>query len=229
MIIEIKTPEQLRARPDIIEMLNRLAIESEEALDNNLRRSGSRLLKRLTREQSWQVNESFIDSMSDGKTSIIVSEKDGVPVAVLGYIENKQEIAERLRIENNFVMFFKALTEESHRSAGIFKQLLQYSLRDKPDSLVIGCVSNKKAITDEGVVFDHVMNLDIYANMMLRLFPESKLQVRYQSPNGRQYGKEKFDLKEILTRENKDAIQEIIREHENDGDKKQVGFYIHSR
>lgn len=229
MITEINTPDQLRQRPDIIDMLNRLAIESEEALDTNLRRGGARLKARLSREQTWQVTESFIDSMADGKTTILVAEEGGRPQALIGFIKNREDIAERLGIENNYIMFFKALTEREHRGAGIFKELLAYAMKDQLDPLVIGCVSNKKAITDEGVEFDHVMNLDMYASMMLKLFPDSKLQVRSQSPMGRQYGHEKFDLKDFIENRtvNQSAVQRII--NERDDDKRQIGFYIHSK
>lgn len=229
MITEINTPDQLKQRPDIIERLNRLAMESEEALDTNLKRGGARLKTRLSREQTWQVTESFIDSMADGKTTILVAEEGGKPQALIGFIKNREDIAERLGIENNYIMFFKALTERECRGAGIFKELLAYAMKDQQDPLVIGCVSNKKAITDEGVEFDHVMNLDMYASMMLKLYPDSKLQVRSQSPMGRQYGHEKFDLKDFIENRtvNQSAVQRII--NERDDDKRQIGFYVHSK
>lgn len=229
MPIQINTPEQLRNRPDIIDMLNRLAIESEEALDSNLRRVGSRLKSRLTQEQTWQVTETFIDSLEDGKTTILVAEENGRAVALLGFIKNKEDIADRLGIENNYIMFFKALTEREYRGTGIFKELLTHAMQGLENPLVIGCVSNKKAITDEGVEFDHVMNLDMYGSMMSKLFPDPKLQVRSQSPLGRQYGHEKFDLKQFIEGRsvNQDAVQRII--NERDDGKKQIGFYIHSR
>lgn len=229
MITEINTPDQLKQRPDIIERLNRLAMESEEALDTNLKRGGARLKTRLSREQTWQVTESFIDSMADGKTTILVAEEGGKPQALIGFIKNREDIAERLGIENNYIMFFKALTERECRGTGIFKELLAYAMKDQQDPLVIGCVSNKKAITDEGVEFDHVMNLDMYASMMLKLYPDSKIQVRSQSPMGRQYGHEKFDLKDFIENRtvNQSAVQRII--NERDDDKRQIGFYVHSK
>lgn len=232
MITKITTEAHLRSRPDIIEMLNNLAVESEESLDRNLRSKGARLARLASRNETWQVNEEFISTFEDNKITLYVAEDETRPLALIGCIDNNEEIAARLGIDNNYVMFFKALTQRDCRGAGLFRELLTEAMKDRQDKQVIGCVSFKKAVTDEGVEFDHVMNLEMYGSMMLKLFPDSKIQVRYQSPGGRQYGREKFDLKDFIENRttNQNSIQALIdSRRDTQPDKKMIGFYIHSR
>jgi len=227
--------ETLRENPQVIEALNRLAIESEEDLSLSLQAKGQRLKNPLTYENSWKVDEKWLDTFEETSKSIaLVEDTNGKLIALTAFMVNDEATRVNLGIDEDYIIFIKALTDKAYRNTGVITSLLGEVMKEVKDHLCVGCVSIKTAINEEGEEFDYVMNLPRYAQMFKKTFENNKLQVRCESPMGTQRGEEKIELDSIIESGsiNQQTLSTIItsqRAQALAGDKKLVGFYIHGK
>ena len=135
---------------------------------------------------------------------------------------NDPETKQNLGIkEENFLIFIKALTQREQRNTGLLTKLafktLEIVNKQNEGALVIGCVALKNTVLENGEQRNYAMNLPRYASMFEKSLVDTKLQVRYADKDNKQFGKDRFDLKEFLSKQdgsvNESTIKKIITQY----------------
>lgn len=204
----IQTEQEMRDSPLVIEMLNRLATESESDLDKRLRLRGESLKTLHKPKELWQVSEDWLKTSFKGTRFVFVAEEKGIPVcAVIGLV-NDPEIRDKMKApQGSFVYITHAITQEQEKGKGWFGLVLNKimtSLSNPKRELELPLtysisVSAASALSKEGEM-TYVMNLPLYAQMWQSRFTENKLQLRFQDLEcaSKQEGRERFDLIDFL-------------------------------
>lgn len=220
--MKIKNIKELINRQDLLSLIFSIPLEAQEDTRKILAKENATLKSEISHKDMSESIAKFLKDFEKNNTTILFEEDyKSQAVGLLAYCEDSQEIADKLGIENNFIMFQKAITAPEHRNSGVLKKLATEALQSKDDKIIIACCSCKKAISQEGVEFDHVMNLDRYGFMMQLISPSPVLQLRDVSQNGSKV----FPLKDFMDKSliHKEKLQNIIDQESP------MGFYVRSR
>lgn len=238
----ISSEKSFRARKDIAQMLDRLSLESEEDLTSILQARSEKLEKPLSSEQSWKVSEKWVKSFdATNKTVVFLDNEKREILALAIFMINDPETKQNLGIkEENFLIFIKALTQREQRNTGLLTKLafktLEIVNKQNEEALVIGCVALKNTVLENGEQRNYAMNLPRYASMFEKSLIDTKLQVRYADKDNKQFGKDRFDLKEFLSKQdgsvNESTIKKIITQYKpkaREENKELIGFYVEGK
>ena len=226
----ISEEKTMRERQDVVDMLNRLVVESEE----DMIKSGQNLKSQVAPDKAWQVDDSWLSTFESTHKHALVLEKNGKPLAMTVFMINDPETRQNLGVKGDFAIFIKALTEKRVRNTGILgvlTKIAQSLIEERGlDPTYIGCVT-AKTVVDDGVESYHVMNLERYAIMYDKMFHKNQLQIRYKDKEGNQVGRDLFDMNRFFKDGKIDhkAIDSLIREHQPIAakeDKEVLGFYL---
>ena len=238
----ISSEKSFRARKDIAQMLDRLSLESEEDLTSILQARSEKLEKPLSSEQSWKVSEKWVKSFdATNKTVVFLDNEKREILALAIFMINDPETKQNLGIkEENFLIFIKALTQREQRNTGLLTKLafktLEIVNKQNEGVVVIGCVALKNTVLENGEQRNYAMNLPRYASMFEKSLIDTKLQVRYADKDNKQFGKDRFDLKEFLSKQdgsvNESTIKKIITQYKpkaREENKELIGFYVEGK
>lgn len=238
----ISSEKSFRARKDIAQMLDRLSLESEEDLTSILQARSEKLEKPLSSEQSWKISEKWVKSFdATNKTVVFLDNEKREILALAVFMINDPETKQNLGIkEENFLIFIKALTQREQRNTGLLTKLafktLEIVNKQNEEALVIGCVALKNTVLENGEQRNYAMNLPRYASMFEKSLIDTKLQVRYADKDNKQFGKDRFDLKEFLSKQdgsvNESTIKKIITQYKpkaREENKELIGFYVEGK
>tara|TARA_R110000868_G_C10906702_1_gene764677 strand:+ start:1106 stop:1945 length:840 start_codon:yes stop_codon:yes gene_type:complete len=238
----ISSEKSFRARKDIAQMLDRLSLESEEDLTSILQARSEKLEKPLSSEQSWKVSEKWVKSFdATNKTVVFLDNEKREILALAIFMINDPETKQNLGIkEENFLIFIKALTQREQRNTGLLTKLafktLEIVNKQNEGVVVIGCVALKNTVLENGEQRNYAMNLPRYASMFEKSLIDTKLQVRYADKDQNQFGKDRFDLKEFLSKQdgsvNESTIKKIITQYKpkaREENKELIGFYVEGK
>ena len=238
----ISSEKSFRARKDIAQMLDRLSLESEEDLTSILQARSEKLEKPLSSEQSWKISEKWVKSFdATNKTVVFLDNEKREILALAIFMINDPETKQNLGIkEENFLIFIKALTQREQRNTGLLTKLafktLEIVNKQNEGVVVIGCVALKNTVLENGEQRNYAMNLPRYASMFEKSLIDTKLQVRYADKDQNQFGKDRFDLKEFLSKQdgsvNESTIKKIITQYKpkaREENKELIGFYVEGK
>lgn len=192
----INKESTMRDNPRVIEMLNRLATESEIDLDKNLRQKGEHLKILHEPHQLWQISDEWLANSFENESNrqvLVVENEIGEPVSCTIALINCPHYRKVNRVPEEvgtYVYVTHVISREDHKNYGMFSRTLDKLMtmlsnpkRDLPTPIEYSIsVSAAEAIKeDTGEEMTYIMNLPRYTRMFQNRFEDNKLQVRFQS------------------------------------------------
>jgi hypothetical protein len=219
----ITTEKEMRENPQAIELLNRLATESEIDLQKRLSPRGFSLRTLHKPSELWQVSEGWLKSSFEteaNRTVFVVEDEKGKVAHCTILTINDPEVRKKNRVSDSvgtYIYITHAVTQEEYKGCGLFSKVF-----DKINTMFLNpkrdlplpihytiSVSNAPVVrlSDEEE-FDFVMNLPTYAGMWQKRLFDNQVQVRFQDlETGVQEGRERLPLSNFLISKNFDEIK----------------------
>lgn len=245
-IIVIENKKDLKDNQDVIDLLDKLAIEAFEDHNKKLEAEGGKVINMPAKENLWKPSNEWIsNAFKEGenrKIFAIKNSKNEAVQTVIALFDNKTN-RERINIDNNvgtFIYLTSIVTSEKYKGQGflgqMFNKILTYAENpkrnyQKPIQFATS-ITQTACETKLGTIND-VINLDIYSAMWQDRLINNKLQVRFQDLDNanNQYGKEIFDLKDFLIDKKIDKLKvsELVESKKDEASKQNQfvrGFYL---
>lgn len=205
----------MREQVELIEMLNRLATESEIDLDKNLRMRGEHLKTLHKPNELWQVSDEWLSTSFENESNrnvFILEDEEGHPISATIALINCPHYRETMKVSDEvgtFVYITHVITREDFKSNGLFSLTLNKMMtmlsnpkRELPTPIDYSIsVSAAKAERDsDGEEMTYIMNLPRYARMWQNRFENNQLQLRFQSLESAklQEGRDRLHIENFL-------------------------------
>ena len=184
-----------RKYPQVTELLNKLATDSEMDLNKNLmEHRGEKLITVHRPDELWQVSEEWLKSSfetSQNRTVFVVEDEEGNALSTSIMMIDSEIDRKKMRVPDDigtFVYLGQAVTREDFKGFGLLSATINKTMtmlkNPKREEDVIEpvaysiSVSVAKSVKIEGdnkEVFNHVMNLPLYTGMWQRRFEKNNL------------------------------------------------------
>lgn len=242
----IETENELRQNQDVIDLLDKLAIQAFEDHNKKLEADGGKVINMPKKENLWRPNDNWIKSAfgtEENRKIFVIKDEDDKAVQVSIALFDDKNSRKKIGINENigtFIYITSIITSNEYKGQGflgqMFNKILTYAENpkrnyQKPIQFATS-VTQTACETKLGIIND-VINLDIYSAMWQDRLINNKLQVRFQdldNPNN-QYGKEIFDLKDFLIDKKIDKLKvsELVESKKDEASKQNQfvrGFYL---
>lgn len=126
----VNTEETMREQVQLIDLLNRLATESEIDLDKNLRGRGEHLKTLHKPSQLWQISDEWLATSFGNESNrnvFIIENEEGRPVSTTIALINCPHYRETMKVAEDvgtFVYITHVITEEQFKGSGLFSLTL---------------------------------------------------------------------------------------------------------
>ena len=229
----VNKEKTMREQIELIEMLNKLATESEIDLDKNLRMRGEHLKTLHKTSELWQVSEEWLSTSFENESNrnvFIIEDEEGRPISATIASINCPRYREAMKVSEDvgtFVYITHVITRGDFKSCGCFSltlnkimTMLSNPKRELPAPIYYSIsVSAAKAEREsDGEEITYIMNLPRYAKMWQNRFENNQLQPRFQSLESAkvQEGRERVHLENFLDKEKKNdekKVSDFVESH----------------
>lgn len=209
----INTEEGLRNNPQAIELLNRLATESEIDLAKKLHGKGI-VLKHLHKpNELWQVNDEWLSNSfsNEANRTVFVVEDEGRPIHATIITINDPSARNKNKVSDEvgtYIYVTHAVTEEEFKGKGVFSAVFNkintmYLNPKRETAQPIHysiSVSNAEAVRlSDQEELNFIMNLPTYTGMWQKRLTDNQIQIRFQDKvTNEQEGRERLPVKDYL-------------------------------
>lgn len=228
----LKTESEVRNNPKVIDLLNRLATESEIDLNKRIKEKGGKVIVLHKPTELWQVSEKWLTESFETEANravFVIEDKTGYPLHVTIALINDPLSRSKNKVMpsvGTYIYVTHAVTQEEWKGKGLFGLML-----DKINTMYLNpkrkmelpidysiSVSVAPSVYEEDQKkINHVMNLPAYSKMWKDRFTENKVQIRFQhKETGLQEGRNRINLEELMTSSGFDEqkMSDIIETHE---------------